>query len=255
MSDGIVQPVRTRNSPSLGPLAIMVATQTDLDAMTHGMDLNQSFTMRLYMSRLVVAGENVAIAGPMVGAPYAVMILETLIAWGARQFLFLGWCGSISPEVQIGDILIPSGAWIDEGTSAHYTPESPKPNSGHVPVEAATLTQELKQILQNAGVPFHEGCIWTTDAIYRETPEKIAAFQKKKAVGVEMELSALLTVSRFRKIDFVAMLVVSDSVSELAWKPGFRDHRFQSSRRLASNIMGQICQNPRMLTSFSGSTG
>ncbi|MFZ3046886.1 MAG: hypothetical protein WA151_13310, partial [Desulfatirhabdiaceae bacterium] len=60
MSDGIVQPVRTRNSPSLGPLAIMVATQTDLDAMTHGMDLNQSFTMRLYMSRLVVMGEKVA---------------------------------------------------------------------------------------------------------------------------------------------------------------------------------------------------
>lgn len=258
---GIVQPVITRNTPKLGPLALMAATRIDLDDIVHLLGPDQVTPMRLYMSQLVVAGDHVAIAGPMMGAPYAAMILETLIAWGAREILFLGWCGAISPDIGIGDILIPSGAWIDEGTSAHYRlHESPSDNPwphhpDYMPVQPTILAQEMKQILETAAIPFHEGSIWTTDAIYRETPEKIACFQKKNAIGVEMELSALLSVARFRNVNLAAMLVVSDSVSGSAWKPGFRDQRFQSSRRLATNIMGQICQNPRMRTSVSGLTG
>ena len=69
------------------------------------------------------------------GAPYAVMILETLAAWGAKQVIFLGWCGAISATVSIGDILVPTLAWIDEGTSRAY---SPKPVKARSPSDALT---------------------------------------------------------------------------------------------------------------------
>ena len=64
---------------------------------------------------------NFSITGPFIGAPYAAMLLETLIAWGARRIIFLGWCGAVAEEVKIGDIILPTAALIDEGTSGHYS--------------------------------------------------------------------------------------------------------------------------------------
>ena len=41
-------------------------------------------------------GRSITVAGPVLGAPYAVMVLERLIALGAKVMLALGWCGSLT---------------------------------------------------------------------------------------------------------------------------------------------------------------
>jgi hypothetical protein len=46
------------------------------------------------------------IASPM-GAPMAVMLLEQLIALGARRLLYLGFCGALVPSYRIGDLFLP----------------------------------------------------------------------------------------------------------------------------------------------------
>src|SRR5687767_2274707 len=46
------------------------------------------------------------IASPM-GAPMAVMLLEQLIALGARRFLYVGFCGALAPSYCIGDLFLP----------------------------------------------------------------------------------------------------------------------------------------------------
>ena len=61
------------------------------------------------------------IASPM-GAPMAVMLLEQLIALGARRLLYLGFCGAIIPSYRIGDLFLPVQAVREEGTSYHYLP-------------------------------------------------------------------------------------------------------------------------------------
>lgn len=78
------------------------------------------------MAQIVIPKNNpdICIAGPFMGAPYAVMIMETLIQWGVKKFIFTGWCGSISESLKIGSILIPESAIIDEGVSRHYTYDS-----------------------------------------------------------------------------------------------------------------------------------
>ena len=48
--------------------------------------------------------KGICFAGPYVGAPYGVMILESLIAKGAEKIIVLGWCGSLTQEISIGDI-------------------------------------------------------------------------------------------------------------------------------------------------------
>jgi uridine phosphorylase len=172
------------------------------------------------------------------GAPYAVMILETLAAWGAKQVIFLGWCGAISATVSIGDILVPTLAWIDEGTSQAYSPNP-------IASPSDVMTCGIKSALRSSALPFHEGAIWTTDAIFRETPDKVTHFQNKGALAVEMELSALFTVSAFLGVAFSAILVVSDDLSSLTWKPGFKDKRFMDTRHKLAAVIAEICsQNP-----------
>lgn len=227
----IVNPVVNARTPKLGPVALMVSPKKDL---RHCCDLMQWPTddyYRLYLSRLYYPKKNTSepsLAGPVVGAPYAAMIFESLIAWGARQVIFLGWCGSIDPHARVGDIIIPDEAIIDEGTSRHYLGE------GVRSVKPATdLTRTLRKSFAERGIDPHKGPVWTTDGVYRETRAKVRHHQKAGVLGVEMELSALFSVGCYRSVDVAGVLVVSDELSTLAWQPGFKSPEFQTGRTAA----------------------
>jgi hypothetical protein len=55
-----------------------------------------------------------------VGAPATVGALECCIALGARRILFFGICGSLQPDLRIGDLLAVDEGIREEGTSYHY---------------------------------------------------------------------------------------------------------------------------------------
>lgn len=231
--DGIVRPIVTSKTPRLGPLGIMSATHSDLLPLVSALRMEDRHTRPLYMSQLFMREDGAFLTGPFMGAPYSVMILETLVAWGARQIIFLGWCGSISPDVAIGDIIVPTLAWSDEGTSRSYIENvnaSPSP----------PLADNLRLSLRDQSLPFHDGAVWTTDAIYRETPDKVAHYREKGAVAVEMELSALFTVAEFLGISIAGLLVVSDDLSTPTWQPGFKDRRFLDARSRLLPVLAGI---------------
>lgn len=236
----IVNPAKGRKSPDLSPVGVMVACQPDLDTLCQRHRLDARKATALLMSRVYPANgtapQGFTLCGPVMGAPYAVMVLESLIAWGLRRVLFFGWCGAISPQAAIGDIILPTRALIDEGTSRHYGA------LGDHPVRPSTrMLADIRAALARKGLAFHEGAIWTTDAIYRETPAKLRHFQERQAIGVEMELSALLTVARFRGISAGAILVVSDELATFKWRPGFRDPRFKAARKAVCEVISELC--------------
>jgi len=226
--DAIVRPVRGKNSPRLGDYAVMAAAEPDLHMLCGKMNLRENRFIKLLMSRLYVdkgQTENFSLVGPFIGAPYAAMILETLIVWGARKILFFGWCGAVSPDVKIGDIIIPTGALIDEGTSRHYNNGEDfcvRPQ-GHI-------TEKIKEALSQSGISYHTGPVWSTDAFYRETSEKVRYYQSKDALAVDMELSALFTVGSFREVEVGGVLIVSDEISTCKQVAGFSRQCFKKSR-------------------------
>jgi purine-nucleoside phosphorylase len=237
--DSIIKPVKGKNTPDLGPAAVMVANELDLRCICRRMALEDQFRS-LFMSRVYSRNQgfgSISVTGPLIGAPYAAMLLETLVAWGARKILFFGWCGSISRDVKIGDIIVPPCAMIDEGTSIHYQKEkqAETPASNYV-------NKKIREALRRHGFFFHEGAVWSTDAIFRETREKVEHFQQKNALAVEMELSALYTVGRFLGVDIGAILVVSDELSTLKWRHGFKDERFKQSRQAACEVISGLCE-------------
>jgi len=241
----IVNPIKGMNPPDTGPVAIMAATQSDLRLLSRIADTPVVEQRKLYMSSLQIHADDerrFTLAGPMVGAPYAAMIVEALGVWGVESILFVGWCGAVSRHVKAGDIIVPDSAMIDEGTSGHYCTATCR-----VALPARPLVHQLRLALQHHGARFHDGAVWTTDAIYRETVEKVKHYQSKGALAVEMELSAIFTVAGFRGIAAAGILVVSDELSDYQWRPGFNAPAFKIARQTACQAALSMANERRTL--------
>lgn len=236
-SPSIVPPLGERKANGVGPAALMVSADPDMGLIRQGFGKWRS--RAFFNSSLLVKEDDplgMSVTGPFIGAPYGVMLLESLIAQGARAVIVLGWCGGLFPDLSPGDLLVVDKALADEGTSRHYIHLS-----GDLPTVNADvrLTATVADALEAAGVDAHtHATIWTTDAIYRETPEKVAWYKDKGACAVEMECSALFAAAAFRKIPIAALLVVSDSLSHTdgAWDPGFDKKRFKTMRKKACGV-------------------
>ena len=147
------------------------------------------------------------LAGPVLGAPWAVLTLEELLRRGAEEIIFFGLAGGLGAGLKPGDILCPETGLTTEGTSAHYpAPLSPD--------------QDLRRLLLAQGEPLFGGAIWSTDAPCRETAAQVAAQKASGALAVDMETTALWAVARFRGRRLAALLVIDDLLSENGHKPG-----------------------------------
>ncbi len=235
----LVTPRQGRHTPRLAPLAVMVANGRDLSSLGAALGLDASAGRNLFTSRLLLPAKGAAacaLVGPLIGAPYAVMLLETLVAWGAREIVFLGWCGALAPDLAVGDLLLPEAALIDEGTSRHYRPRT------RCARPATTSVGRLRQALEGCAAAFRTGAVWTTDGVFRETPAKVRRFREKGALAVEMELSALFSAGKHLRVPVAGLLVVSDLLSGPSWRPGFKEAGFDEGRRTAVQVIERLCQ-------------
>ena len=234
----VIEPRRERGEPNLaGPGLLLInpgeARQAGELARAAGWRRYPSFPGALY----VAPGGNAWLSGPALGAPLAVMALEKLVALGARAVISQGWCGSLQPEIAVGDVLLPTTALSEEGTSAHYPVAGPVAADGE-------LSRQLLVLLAEAGFSAHGGPVWTTDAPYRETRTKVGRYRRQGIAGVEMEFAALATVAAFRGIPLASVLLVSDQVREdRDWQPAFRRRDFQQqSQRLLAALFAFIAR-------------
>ena len=237
-NEAVVNPQKTQKSPDIGPVAVMAATRPDLIYLSELFHFSKDAYQRLFLSRLYFDGNNPggpSVTGPFVGAPYAVMLLENLIAWGARQIIFIGWCGAVSEKVKIGDLILPTSVYIDEGTSKHYGAGDSSYLQADFP-----MVSKARQVLDKNNCDYHEGTVWTTDAIYRETQPEVLTHQQNGVLAVEMEISALYAVAQFRRVDLAGILVVSDELSSSKWRPGFKQDRFMQSRKTACRLIAEM---------------
>jgi uridine phosphorylase len=159
-------------------------------------------------------GTEVAFLHPGVGAPLAGGFLDEVIALGGRAFVAVGGAGVLDSSLAVGHVVVPTGAVRDEGLSYHYLPPS-RTVDAH-----AGMTDCIRAVLERHHVPYLSGLTWTTDALYRETPTKIAARRSEGCLTVEMEAAAFFAVAQFRGVPFGQMLYGGDDLGGDAW-----DHR------------------------------
>ncbi|MCK5448385.1 MAG: hypothetical protein KAJ43_09580 [Gemmatimonadetes bacterium] len=172
------------------------------------------------------------------GAPMAAVLLEELIELGFQRFVVFGTAGypaNGGGAAPFGQIVVPDRAYVYEGTSSHYGT-----SGSFVPVDWG-LRSKLTAMLRNAGIAYVEGSAATTDALYRETPEFIRELVSRGVRAVEMELSALLSVARFRERELAAVFCISDLIHQAGtWRVGMTSQCLRDVEELLLPVIEQV---------------
>lgn len=237
----IIRPTTILGQLDVNPHSLLVFAPYDLKLASSVVPVAPELVRTLHVSSLYNVHLNkrrITLAGPAIGAPLACMVIEFLIAFGSRHLVVLGSCGSLSAKVRVGQFVIPEKAFSEEGTSSHY------PLKGTMVRPSSRMVELLASRCEALNQQWSAGSVWTTDAPFRETPQKIKKYQMKKAVAVEMELSAVFKVCRFYGIEVGAILVVSDELFSSRWTSGYRTplyrDAFTTAARIAFDVLSTL---------------
>lgn len=156
---------------------------------------------------------DIAFVFPGIGAPNAGVTLEMMIAMGGEYFIILSAVGTLTEVIGRGEIIVPSRALRDEGTSFHY--ENPSRYSR----PSELMLKCIMETLREMKISFAEGGTWTTDAIFRETRKEVHEYHQEGCLTVEMEAAALFSIAKFRERDIGALFAAGDCVAGKKWNP------------------------------------
>ncbi len=164
-----------------------------------------------YIYKAKYLGVEIALVMSIVGAPGTVGTLEELYAKGMKKLVIFGTCGVLDKSIEDCAVIIPTHAIRDEGTSYHYAPVSDE-------IEVnKKYGNDFKKILEKHGVDYTEGKVWTTDAFYRETADKMKKRKDAGCVAVDMECSAVAAFAEFRDVEVFHFFYAADNLDAGEW--------------------------------------
>ncbi|MBI5969300.1 MAG: nucleoside phosphorylase [Deltaproteobacteria bacterium] len=239
--DVLIEPRKIPGDPTIDHPIILVLFEPYLEILRKQLKLKKSDMKRIRFPSLAcltttMEGKKISAFGALLGAPQAAIILERLIAMGARKIVAFGCCGSLQQHLQIGHLVIPAEALSEEGTSRHY----PLPQGVEAKADMK-IVRLCEEKCQEKNFKSATGKVWTTDALFRETRGKAKLYSEMGLLAVEMEMAALFTVAAYRKIHLGGVMVVSDELGMLKWKTGFLNPFFWSASRKAAKMVIEVC--------------
>ncbi len=140
-----------------------------------------------------------------VGAPFAILVAEQLIAYGCRHIIGYSSSGAVADWLRLPCLVVPDRALRDEGTSYHYLPPTKWVES------RGNLGAILLRRSAECGLPVHSGPTWTTDAPYRETQTQIERHRADGILTVEMEAAALMSLAHVSGAEIASLLHVTNT--------------------------------------------
>lgn len=205
---------------SLGPYALIPGPRERSDMMLGLLQSpSKNFTFLDYeMHTGNLDGKRVTVGNGGRYAPDTAMTTEILCAAGADSLIRVGSCGSLQDHVKIGDLVIVTGAIRGEGTTSYYVPRN------FSTVAHPDVVTALQRAAESLSVRYHLGLIFTTDALFQETPELISELNGQNVSSIDMVTSTFLTIAQLRGKKAGAVLAVSDEC--LYGKFAFRDPLF-----------------------------
>ena len=239
----LIEPRRIPGDPEIDHPIILNLFDPYFDLLRKELKIKKPSLRRLRFPSMTncsasIDGRKVSVFGTPLGAPQAALLLERLIAMGARKVLSFGCCGSLQKDLGTGSLVVPTDALSEEGTSAHYPLPGGRRGTADEKIARLCLAMSRKKEFKVAA-----GRVWTTDALFRETRGKIKKYSQMGLLAVEMEMSALFTVAAYRGIRLGGFMVVSDELACLKWKTGFLNPLFWLASRKAARLAVEICLN------------
>lgn len=171
-------------------------------------------------------GVRLSAASSGIGAPSTAILVEELVKLGARTFVRIGNSGGLAPDIELGDLVITTGAVRDDGTSRSYVlPEYPA-------VADYRIVSALTRAAASQEIPWHAGVTWSLDAFYMRNAilepgggmgsmsvggywpsglaERIQDLRMARVLNCEMESGVLLTLANLFGVRAGCICVVSD---------------------------------------------
>ena len=125
-----------------------------------------------------------------IGCPSAAVAVEELRKVGVETLLRAGTTGALQRGIEIGDMVVATGAAKDEGTTKRY-------EAATVPaVPDYAVLSALVEAAETAGEDVHVGPIATDDAFYAETEAYVRDWEAAGLLAVEMEAAAIFALAR-----------------------------------------------------------
>ena len=171
-------------------------------------------------------GLPVAAASTGIGAPSTAILLEEMVKVGATTFLRIGNSGGLAPDLELGDLVVTTGAVRDDGTSRSYVDPSFPAVADH------ELVGALLGAARRRGVRVRAGITWSLDAFYVRNAvlnpdgslgsmsaaaswgprhaERIEEMRRANVLNCEMEAGTLLTLATLFGVRAGCICVVSD---------------------------------------------
>ena len=153
-------------------------------------------------------GQELTICSTGIGCPSAAIAVEELANVGVENFIRVGTTGALQSDIEIGDMIVATGAAKNEGTSKRYE---------DVEYPAVPDYEVLSSLVDSAEAndeDVHVGPIASDDAYYAETDEHVADWEDAGLLSVEMEAAAVFTLARRRGLSAGAICTVDGNLVE-----------------------------------------
>ena len=181
----------------------------------------------------------VAVCSTGIGCMSAAVAIEELTNIGCKYFIRVGTCGTLSSQINPGDIIIATGAVRGDGASKEYIPiEYP------AVADYRTVTA-LRNRAKKENSNYSLGIIRTHDAFYMESPFAFGDYKKRVAIwaeagvlAIENESSTLFVIGSLRKVQVGSILVAAGNL--ITGKKGTKNELQKSVNKAITIAAGAL---------------
>ncbi|MGM0604867.1 MAG: nucleoside phosphorylase [Halobacteriota archaeon] len=144
----------------------------------------------------------ISVTSTGIGGPSAAIAVEELARLGVDTCIRVGSCGAIQPGMDVGDLVITSGAVRQEGTSDEYVREE------YPAVADYEVVSALVAAAERLGYDYHVGVTMSADSFYTgqgrpgfegfrppDSEGLVEALRDANVKNIEMEASTILTIA------------------------------------------------------------
>ncbi len=153
-------------------------------------------------------GTDLTICSTGIGCPSAAIAIEELHDVGVETVIRVGTTGALQSGIEIGDMVVATGAAKDEGTSKRYE------SATYPAVPDYGVLSALVDGAESRGEAVHVGPIASDDAFYAETDEYVENWEAAGILSVEMEAAAVFTLARRKGMGAGAICTVDGNLVE-----------------------------------------
>jgi len=153
-------------------------------------------------------GKKVSVQGTGMGIPSISIYVHELIAeYGANRLIRIGTCGALHEDMKLGDVVLAQAASTNSAINRIRFG-----GCDFAPAASFELLSKAYEAARERGVEVRVGTVLTSDTFYSDDPDSWKLWARYGVLAVEMETSALYTLTAGHRVQGLSILTVSDSL-------------------------------------------